>query len=213
MKMKRLFLLLTLTATLSAFSKKTAEVMTTRADSQVLLKTEQFKIGSAFGTANSIITLDAKQKYQTMDGFGFALTYSACYNLMKMTPQDRHDLLVKTFSPTDGFGVNYVRMSIACSDFSSECYTYCEKKGPEDNLLANFTLHDDEISYVIPIMKEVLAINPKITLDGSPLDEAEKCYRCFSLGLLRRRCAEPDILRGIRTVLCKIRPDNEDLRY
>ena len=111
--MKRLILLLTLTATLSAFSKKTVEVMTTRADSQVLLETQQLKIGSALGTANSIITLDAKQKYQTMDGFGFALTYSACYNLMKMTPQDRHNLLVKTFSPVDGFGVNYVRMSIA----------------------------------------------------------------------------------------------------
>ena len=97
--MKRLFLLLTLTATLSAYSKKTVEVMTTRADSQVLLETQQLKIGSALGTANSIITLDAKQKYQTMDGFGFALTYSACYNLMKMTPQDRHNLLVKTFSP------------------------------------------------------------------------------------------------------------------
>lgn len=168
MKMKRLILLLTLTATLSAFSKKTVEVMTTRADSQVLLETQQLKIGSALGTANSIITLDAKQKYQTMDGFGFALTYSACYNLMKMTPQDRHNLLVKTFSPSDGFGVNYVRMSIACSDFSSECYTYCEQKGPDDNLLANFKLHDDELTYVIPIIKEVLAINPKIKIMAAP---------------------------------------------
>ncbi len=168
MKMKRLILLLTLTATLSAFSKKTVEVMTTRADSQVLLETQQLKIGSALGTANSIITLDAKQKYQTMDGFGFALTYSACYNLMKMTPQDRHNLLVKTFSPSDGFGVNYVRMSIACSDFSSECYTYCEQKGPDDNLLANFKLHDDELTYVIPIIKEVLAINPDIRIMAAP---------------------------------------------
>ena len=44
--MKRLILLLTLTATLSAFSKKTVEVMTTRADSQVLLETQQLKMGS-----------------------------------------------------------------------------------------------------------------------------------------------------------------------
>lgn len=166
--MKRLFLLLTLTATLNAFSDNVVEVMTTTANGQTLLKTQRLDLGSTLGTANSIITMNADKKYQTMDGFGFALTYSACYNLMKMTAQDRHDLLVKTFSPSDGFGVNYVRMSIACSDFSSECYTYCEKKGPSGNLLANFKLHDDELSYVIPVMKEVLAINPDIKIMAAP---------------------------------------------
>ena len=147
---------------------QSVEVMTTSANGQILLKRQSLKLGSSMGTSNSLITLDAEQKYQSMDGFGFALTYSACYNLMKMTAQDRHDLLVKTFSPTDGYGVNYVRMSIACSDFSSECYTYCDKKGPADDLLANFTLHDDELSYVIPIMQEVLAINPDIKIMAAP---------------------------------------------
>ena len=166
--MKQLLLFFSLAFALNAFPDSSVEVMTTCANGQILLKTQQLDLGSALGTANSIITLDADKKYQTMDGFGFALTYSACYNLMKMTAQDRHDLLVKTFSPTDGYGANYVRMSIACSDFSSECYTYCEKKGPSDNLLANFTLHDDELSYVIPVMQEVLAINPDIKIMAAP---------------------------------------------
>ena len=166
--MRPLILIFSLALTLSAFSAKTVEVTTTSANGQLLLSKQSIKLGSNIGTANSIITLKAEQKYQTMDGFGFALTYSACYNMMKMTAQDRHNLLVKTFSPTDGFGVNYVRMSIACSDFSSECYTYCDKKGPSDNLLANFTLHDDELSYVIPVMKEVLAINPQIKIMAAP---------------------------------------------
>ena len=166
--MKRLFLLLTLTITLNAFSANTVEVTTTCANGQILLKTQKLDLGSTLGTANSIITMNADKKYQTMDGFGFALTYSACYTLMKMTAKDRHDLLVKTFSPSDGFGANYVRMSIACSDFSSECYTYCEKKGPANNLLANFKLHDDELTYVIPIIKEVLAINPDIKIMAAP---------------------------------------------
>ena len=166
--MRPLILIFSLALTLSAFSAKTVEVTTTSANGQLLLSKQSIKLGSNIGTANSIITLNAEQKYQRMDGFGFALTYSACYNMMKMTAQDRHNLLVKTFSPTDGFGVNYVRMSIACSDFSSECYTYCDKKGPSDNLLANFTLHDDELSYVIPVMKEVLAINPQIKIMAAP---------------------------------------------
>jgi glucosylceramidase len=166
--MRQLILIFTLAFTLSTFSANTVEVMTTSANGQVLLKKQSLKLGTSTGTVNSLITLDAEKKYQSMDGFGFALTYSACYNLMKMTAQDRHDLLVKTFSPTDGYGANYVRMSIACSDFSSECYTYCDKKGPADNLLAHFTLHDDELSYVIPVMKEVLVINPDIKIMAAP---------------------------------------------
>lgn len=166
--MRLLILIFALVLTLNSHSAITVEVTTTCANGQLLLKKQVLNLGSSIGTANSIITLNAEQKYQTMDGFGFALTYSACYNLMKMAAQDRHDLLVKTFSPTDGFGVNYVRMSIACSDFSSECYTYCDKKGPSDNLLANFTLHDDELSYVIPVMQEVLAINPQIKIMAAP---------------------------------------------
>ena len=140
--MRPLILILSLAFTLNSHSANTVEVTTTSANGQLLFRKQTMDLGSTIGTANSIITLNSEQKYQTMDGFGFALTYSACYNLMKMTAQDRHDLLVKTFSPNDGFGVNYVRMSIACSDFSSECYTYCEQKGPDDNLLANFKLHD-----------------------------------------------------------------------
>ena len=120
--MRLLILIFALVLTLNSHSAITVEVTTTCANGQLLLKKQVLNLGSSIGTANSIITLNADQKYQTMDGFGFALTYSACYNLMKMAAQDRHDLLVKTFSPTDGFGVNYVRMSIACSDFSSECY-------------------------------------------------------------------------------------------
>ena len=166
--MRHLLFLISFIFALNAFSGKSVEVMTTCANGQLLLSKQSLKSGFAQGTANSIISLNAEQKYQTMDGFGFALTYSACYNLMKMKAKDRHNLLVKTFSKTKGFGANYVRMSIACSDFSRECYTYCDKKGPEDNLLANFALHDDELTYVIPVMKDVLAINPDIKIMAAP---------------------------------------------
>ena len=166
--MRHLLFLISFIIAQNAFSGKSVEVMTTCANGQLLLSKQSLKSGSATGTANSIITLNAEQKYQTMDGFGFALTYSACYNLMKMKAKDRHNLLVKTFSKTKGFGANYVRMSIACSDFSSECYNYCDKKGPDNNLLANFALHNDELTYVIPVMKEVLAINPDIKIMAAP---------------------------------------------
>mgnify|MGYP002518149690 CR=1 FL=1 len=55
------------------------------------------------------------------------------------------------------------RISIGCSDFSSKVYTLCDKKGIE-----NFALTKDETDYVIPVLREVLAINPNLKIMASP---------------------------------------------
>ena len=109
------------------------------------------------------IRLVPTTEFQSMDGFGYGLTYSSCYNLMKMNPLDRHEFLRKTFSPERGFGVSYCRVSIGCSDFSSRVYTLCDTKG-----LGNFALQSDEKDYLIPILKEILEINPQMKIIGSP---------------------------------------------
>ena len=114
------------------------------------------------------IRLEPGNVYQTIDGFGFAMTYSACYNLLKMSQADRTALLTRTFSPTQGYGASYVRISIGCSDFSSTEYTLCDSKGPSDDLLKHFRLYKDETDYVIPVLKEILAINPDLKIMGSP---------------------------------------------
>ena len=102
-------------------------------------------------------------EYQEMDGFGYAITYSACYNLLKMTPADRHAFLLRTYSPTEGYGISYARISIGCSDFSSTEYSLCDTAG-----LQHFRLHTDETQYVIPILKEILAINPDLKIMAAP---------------------------------------------
>lgn len=109
------------------------------------------------------ITLQPATAYQEMDGFGYAITYSACYNLLQMAPADRRAFLTRTYSPTSGYGVSYARISIGCSDFSSTEYSLCDTKG-----LENFRLHTDETKYVIPILKEILAINPDLKIMAAP---------------------------------------------
>ncbi|MDR0892050.1 MAG: glucosylceramidase [Mediterranea sp.] len=109
------------------------------------------------------ITLQPATRYQTMDGFGAAITGSTCFNLMQMTAADRTAFLRQTFSPTDGFGWSYVRISIGCSDFSLSEYTCCDTKGIE-----HFDLTSEENDYVIPILKEILDINPNLKVLGSP---------------------------------------------
>lgn len=113
--------------------------------------------------SSSVITLNPAVRYQSMDGFGAAVTGSTCYNLMKMLPAERTKFLVRTFSEKEGLGFSYIRISIGCSDFSLSEYTCCDTPGIE-----NFALQSEEKDYVIPILKEILAINPAIKILGSP---------------------------------------------
>lgn len=109
------------------------------------------------------ITLDPSQRYQSMDGFGAAITGSTCYNLLKMAQADRTNFLKETFSETEGMGQSYVRIAIGCSDFSLSEYTCWDTPGIE-----NFGLQNEEMNYIIPILKEILAINPNLKILGSP---------------------------------------------
>ena len=121
----------------------------------------------AFSTSDnmspSTIRLNPGETFQTIDGFGAAITGSTAYNLLKMTPEDRTAFLKQTFSPTEGYGMSYVRICIGCSDFSLSEYTCCDTPGIE-----NFGLTVEEKQYVIPVLKEILAINPSVKMFASP---------------------------------------------
>jgi glucosylceramidase len=109
------------------------------------------------------IRLNPGTRYQTIDGFGAALTGSSCYNLLQMPQAHRTQFLTETFSPTEGMGYSYIRIAIGCSDFSLSEYTCCDTKGIE-----NFALTSEETQYVIPVLKEILTINPAVKIMGSP---------------------------------------------
>lgn len=118
---------------------------------------------SKFNMSPNTITVNPAQKFQTMDGFGAAVTGSTCYNLMKMNKEDRHKFLTETFSDKEGMGMSYIRIAIGCSDFSLSEYTCWDKEGKE-----NFGLQSEELHYIIPVLKEILAINPQVKIMGSP---------------------------------------------
>ncbi len=140
-----------------------ATVITTTATGTQALSYAKSQIATGTNMAPTTILIDPSQQYQEMDGFGFAITYSTCYNLLKMQPADRAAFLKQTYSPTEGYGVSYVRMSLGCNDFSSTEYTLCDEPG-----LDNFKLHSDETDFVLPVLKEILAINPDVKIIAAP---------------------------------------------
>jgi glucosylceramidase len=143
-------------------SAQNATVYTTTGNSSQLLDETSVAVANTSMTSGALV-LKPTEKIQRMDGFGFAITYSSCFNLMKMSETDRLAFLKKTYSETEGFGVSYARISIGCSDFSSTEYTLCDATG-----LEHFRLYTDELDYVIPVLKEILAINPKVKIIAAP---------------------------------------------
>jgi len=101
--------------------------------------------------------------YQTIDGFGAAITVSSCYNLMKMSKETRTAFLKGIFDPTDGIGSSLIRVCIGGSDFSIDRYTWCDTEGME-----NFAIPEKDRTYLIPVLKEIYAINPDVKIIGSP---------------------------------------------
>jgi glucosylceramidase len=115
------------------------------------------------------IEVDDKQKYQTMDGFGFALTGGSAQLIMRMDPASRKALLTDLFGTTGkSIGVSYLRISIGSSDMNDHAFTYDDlQPGETDPSLKKFDFGPDKTT-VIPALKEILAINPRILILGSP---------------------------------------------
>lgn len=116
-----------------------------------------------------VIEVNDMAQFQPIDGFGFALTGGSAQLLMRMTPEARAALLRELFAPEgDGIHVSYLRVSIGSSDMNDHPYTYDDMPaGQTDPQLAHFSLDIDRAD-VIPVLKQILALNPQIKILGSP---------------------------------------------
>jgi glucosylceramidase len=132
----------------------------------------QQKPALRFGAARSpslTITVDDTRKYQQMDGFGASLTDSSAWLLShKLTDQQRKEALEKLFSPTRGIGLSVLRQPMGASDFAIEDYSYDDlPAGETDPELKKFTIERDR-AYIIPMLREALALNPNLKIIASP---------------------------------------------
>jgi glucosylceramidase len=125
-----------------------------------------FKKSAASG---AVIEVDDSQHFQTMDGFGYCLTGGSAELLHAMSAPARAKLLHELFGMgASELAVSYLRLSIGASDLDATVFSYDDlPAGQTDPTLAKFSLAPDE-AHLIPVLKEILAINPNIKLLGSP---------------------------------------------
>ena len=143
----------------------------TKPDQSSLLQKQSGVISfmSAATAGSPSIDVDSSTAFQSIDGFGYTLTGSSAYLINKMAATAKASLLNELFgSATESIGVSYLRISIGASDLSPTVFTYDDMPaGQTDPTLANFSFGPDETD-LIPLLKEILLINPNIKILGSP---------------------------------------------
>ncbi len=115
------------------------------------------------------IDIDASQTFQSVDGFGYTLTGGSADLLHAMSATERQKILRELFSDDESsIRVRYLRLSLGASDLSKSVFSYNDlPAGETDVQMKKFSLADDTLT-LIPVLKEILAIHPGITLLASP---------------------------------------------
>lgn len=146
------------------------EVWMTKADGTVLFAKQTPVINFTGGVVNvPLIQVDTATTLQTIDGFGYTLTGSSAFLLNRMGAPARATVLKEFFgNGTTDLGVSYLRISIGASDLSPSVFSYNDlPSGQTDPSLSQFSLAADTVD-LIPVLKEILQLNPSIKIMGSP---------------------------------------------
>lgn len=150
----------------------------------VICFTEEFN-------AYPVLTVDAEQQYQTVEGFGFSLTGGSAMLIGRLPDPIRSELLRELFLPDgDGIGISFLRLSIGASDLSERCFSYDDQPdGQADFELAGFDIEAGDPE-VIPLLQEILAINPAIKIIATAWSAPRwmKTNQSFIGGKLREDC-------------------------
>ncbi len=145
-----------------------ASVYLTTPDKLNLLTKQESNIFPIRNNTDFTINVSENETYQSMDGFGFTLTGGSAMHINAMSSSAKNELLQELFSVENGIGVSYLRISIGASDLDSNVFSYNDlPSGQTDTNQTNFSISADN-SNLIPVLKDIVAINPTIKILATP---------------------------------------------
>ena len=168
-------MLTALTLTIALFVVTDAQpiqVWLTDPDANILFQQQPsipFSKSSNLDPNGIIIDVNKTDKYQTIDGFGYTLTGGSAMHLHNLDNGTRAAILQELFGiDNNNIGVSYLRLSIGASDLDAQVFSYDDLAANQTDLnMAQFNLSVDRV-HLIPVLKQILTINPQIKLLGSP---------------------------------------------
>ena len=155
--------------TAGAEGARVAEVwLTTGSRTHLLARQPDLPLGSHAKRGDVVIDVDERITYQTMVGFGAAVTDASAYLLNHTLGSGRDAVMRELFDPSAGLGLSFMRVPMGASDFSSTHYSYDDAPGgrPSDAPTA-FSIDADR-PHKLPVLRRALALNSHIRLVASP---------------------------------------------
>lgn len=130
----------------------------------LLVEKETVLVKKKIKNSNDIIRILATDTCQTVHGVGAALTHASAWVFHHNLTHAKRDSIFRELFTPKGIGINYTRLAVGASDFSFNFFSYSET---EDFTLSNFSIDEDRKD-VIPMLKEILAINPDLQIMATP---------------------------------------------
>ncbi len=162
----KLLTLLLIFFNLNAVSQTVTPWMTTGDQTKLLQQQAAVNFGTNTAVTASTVTVNTGTTYQSMEGFGWTMTEGSAELITGLAATQQNALLNELFNPATGLSSSVVRISIGASDLSSSSYSYNETAG--DVNMVNFSLAGPDLTYLIPVLKKVLLINPNIKILATP---------------------------------------------
>lgn len=111
------------------------------------------------------VRVDETRRYQEIDGFGATLLTPAIWSAQ---PAVRDEIMRLLFSRGSGIGLSLIRTTMGSTALTGANRTYNDlPAGKTDPELKGFSIEGDE-EWKIPMMKQAKALNPELTLMGTP---------------------------------------------
>ncbi len=120
---------------------------------------------SASGATPPGVEIDATRRFQSIYGFGGAFTDASCYQLSRMEPA-RRGQLIEELVGAQGLRLSVGRTCIGSSDYSRSAYSFDDSPEPDPDL-KNFSIAHDR-DYILPMLREAVHANPELFLFSAP---------------------------------------------
>jgi glucosylceramidase len=120
-------------------------------------------------TGVEAVSINSRQHFQRMQGFGAAMTDASAELFSRLPERRRRSLMAELFGHKNGgLGFSFMRLTVGASDFSRTHYSYDDTPGDApDPELKHFSIAPAR-QYVLPRVREALAINPDLVVMISP---------------------------------------------
>jgi glucosylceramidase len=108
------------------------------------------------GGPGPVLRPDPSQTYQTLVGFGGAITESSAYNLTRIPPEKAREILESYYHPSKGIGYTLTRTHLNSCDFSLGNWSCLETPG--DTTLESFSMEHPR-KYIVPALLQAQEIH------------------------------------------------------